>query len=239
MPPARPILILQHHAAETAGVFADMLRERAWPTVVVRPDLGEPVPADPRRFTALIVMGGPMGVYEADRYPWLDTEDALLKAAIAADHPTLGICLGSQVIAKAAGARVAPGPEKEIGWYPITRTDDGRRDPLFSGLPDTFDVLEWHGDVFDLPPGAAGLARSSRYPHQALRIGRRVYGLLFHLEATAAMVRTMVEEFRAEVDALGDPSRPDDIWRDAERRAAAANRHARTLFETFLGMAER
>lgn len=232
----RPMLVLQHHPVETPGIFAEILAERGLATRTVRPDLGQPVPSDPGAFAGVIAMGGPMGVYEEDKYPWLREEDRLLKVAISRDQPTLGICLGSQLIAKAAGARVAPGPEKEIGWYPLTPAMDARADSLFAGFPKTFDAFEWHGDIFDLPPGAVSLANSARYPHQAFRIGRRVYGLLFHLEVTARMVRAMTDTFREEIAPLGDPSRVDAILADLDHRTAPLNAHARRLFESFLSL---
>ena len=232
----RPILILQHHQVETPGVFAEILAERGLAIQTVRPDLGQPVPPDPGAFAGVIAMGGPMGVYEEDRYPWLPEEDRLLRAAIARDQPALGICLGSQLIAKAAGARVAPGPEKEIGWYPLRLTREALADSLFAGFPEGFEAFEWHGDVFDLPAGAVNLAASARYPHQAFRVGRRVYGLLFHLEVTAPMVRVMTDTFKEEVVALGDPSRTSAILADLDRRTPALNALARRLFSAFLAL---
>ena len=231
-----PILILQHHPVETPGVFAEVLAERGLAAQTIRPDLGHSFPSDPGAFAGVIAMGGPMGVYEEDRYPWLREEDRLLQAAIALDQPVLGICLGSQLIAKAVGARVAPGPEKEIGWYPLRLTDDGRKDPLFVGFPGGFEAFEWHDDVFDLPTGAVSLATSARYPHQAFRVGRRVYGLLFHLEVTAPMVRVMTETFEKELVDLGDPARPRGILADLARRTLPLNALARRLFEAFLAL---
>jgi len=140
------------------------------------------------------------------------------------------------LIAKAAGARVGPGPEKEIGWYPLRLTDDGRKDPLFAGFPARFEAFEWHGDVFDLPAGAVSLAASARYPHQVFRVGRRVYGLLFHLEVTAPMVRVMTDTFKDEVVALADPSRTSAILADLDRRTPALNALARRLFDAFLAL---
>lgn len=232
----RPILILQHHDIEKPGVFAEMMAERGLATQTVRPDLGQTLPPDTQAFAGVIAMGGPMGVYEEEKYPWLREEDRLLRAAISLDQPALGICLGSQLIAKAAGARVAPGPEKEIGWYPLTLSRDGQADQLFSGFPGTFEAFEWHGDIFDLPNGAVNLASSARYPHQAFRVGRRVYGLLFHLEVTAPMVRTMADTFRDEVAALGDPSRMSAILADLDSRASTLNALARRLFSGFLSL---
>ena len=230
----RPILILQHHQVETPGVFAEMLSERGLATQTVRLDLGQPVPPDPSAFAGVIAMGGPMGVYEEDRYPWLRDEDRLLRAAIARDQPALGICLGSQLIAKAAGARVGPGPEKEVGWYPLTLTDDGRKDLLFAGFPEGFEAFEWHGDVFDLPAGAVSLAASARYPHQAFRVGRRVYGLLFHLEVTAPMVLGMTAAFREEVLSVGGPALSEALVADPDGRTRALNTLARKLFAAIL-----
>ena len=232
----RPILVLQHHPIEMPGVFAEMLAERDFAIRTIRPDLGQPIPSDPGAFAGVIAMGGPMGVYEEEKYPWLREEDRLLKTAIARDLPTLGICLGSQLIAKAAGARVAPGPEKEIGWYPLTLTGDGQADPLFVEFPRTFESFEWHGDIFDLPRGAVNLAGSARYSHQAFRIGRRVYGLLFHLEVTAPIVRAMTEAFREEVAGMGDPSRVNAILTDVDRRSSTLNALARRLFDGFLAL---
>lgn len=232
----RPMLVLQHHPIETPGVFGEMLAERGFDMHTVRTDLGQPVPSDPGAFAGVIAMGGPMGVYEEEKYPWLREEDRLLRAAISRDQPMLGICLGSQLIAKAAGARVAPGLEKEIGWYPLTLAQNGQADSLFAGFPKTFDAFEWHGDIFDLPPGAVSLASSARYPHQAFRIGQRVYGLLFHLEVTAPMVRAMADTFRVEIASLGDPSRVDAILADLDRRTAPLNAHARRLFGCFLSL---
>lgn len=234
-----PLLILQHHDVETPGIFGEILAERGLAVQTVRPDHGQSVPSDPQAFAGLIVMGGPMGVYEEKKYPWLRAEDRLLRAVIADDLPALGICLGSQLIAKAAGARVAPGPEKEIGWYPLTLTQDGQADPLFAGFPRTFEAFEWHGDVFHLPSRAVNLASSARYVHQAFRIGRRIYGLLFHLEVTAPMVRVMTEAFRGEVVGPGDLLRPEVILADLDRRTETLNTRARQLFAAFLGLVPR
>ncbi len=230
------ILVLQHHEVETPGVFGEVLAERDFFVHTVRLDLAEPVPPDPDGFAGLVVMGGPMSVYEGARYPWLEDEDRLIRGAIRSDLPTLGVCLGSQLIAKAAGASVAPGPEKEIGWYPLRLSAEGRRDPVLGALPERFEAFEWHGDVFDLPPGAVSLAASALYPLQAFRLGRRVYGLLFHLEVTGAMVRRMAEAFRDELAALRDAERVRRLPDDVDGRAAAAGALARRVFTGFLAL---
>jgi GMP synthase (glutamine-hydrolysing) len=230
--PVEPILVLQHHAVETPGIFAEVLDERRLLTRVIRPDLGHPVPSSPEGFRAIVVMGGPMGVYEEEQYPWLRDEDRLLRSAIERDVPALGVCLGSQLIAKAAAASVVPGPEKEIGWYRLRLIEAGRRDPLFAGFPASFEAFEWHGDIFDLPTGATGLAASERYPHQAFRLGRAVYGLLFHLEVTAQMIRDMLRAFRAEAG-----GRAASVETDLDLRTKALNDLGRGLFGRFLALA--
>lgn len=130
----------------------------------------------------VVVLGGPIGAYEDDDYPMLRPILAMLERRIGADLPTLGLCLGAQLIARAAGARVYSGHGKEIGWAPIKLTEAGRRSPLrhLSSTP----VLHWHGDTFDLPRDAALLASSVMYAHQAFALGANVMGLQFHPEVT-------------------------------------------------------
>jgi len=151
----------------------------------------------------LIVMGGPMGTYEEQRLPWLRREKLFIREAIDAGKTVLGICLGAQLIASALGSAVYPGPEKEIGWWPIKKTEAGRGHPLFADMPDEFTVFHWHGDTFDLPEGAQCLAGSAACAHQAFAVGDRVLGLQFHFEVTPVAVRQMIK---------GDP---DDLLRDA------------------------
>lgn len=128
----------------------------------------------------LVVLGGPIGVYETEAYPFLAGEIDILRRRLAAQKPTLGICLGAQLIAAALGARVAPGPAKEIGYASIELTAEGKQSALapFAEV----DVLHWHGDNLDLPPGATRLASTKVCPTQAFAIGTRVLGLQFHIE---------------------------------------------------------
>ncbi len=215
------VLVLQHHPLEDAGVYGETLGRAGAHLDVVRTFAGERCPPAIAPYDGLIVMGGPMSVGDDDAHPWLRDERALIAQAIARDTPTLGVCLGSQLIAAVAGAPVAPGPAPEIGWYRITPTADAARDHLFADAT-PFAALEWHRDAFPLPPGAVALAASAQYPVQGFRIGRRVYGLLFHLEIDAAVIAHWG-------DAFANGSR--ELGGDTAADVAAANRRAITIAE--------
>jgi GMP synthase (glutamine-hydrolysing) len=234
----KPVLILQHFWCETPGVFLDILNRHGIRTETVRGVMDEAYPLDLSSYSGVIAMGGPMGVYEEDCYPWLQQEDALLKIAIQQDLPTLGVCLGSQLLAKAAGAKVAPGPRKEIGWYPLTLNAAARQDPLWQVFPSSFEIFAWHGDIFTLPSGAVSLASSALYPHQAFRLGRQVYGLLFHLEVTAEMVRTMLRTFADEVAGASAYINSAAIEENLAERTARLNVLARNFMLGFCHLLE-
>lgn len=145
-------------------------------------------------FDFLVIMGGPMGVYDDAEHPWLPAERAFINEAIGSGKNVLGICLGAQLIAAALGAPVKRAPHTEIGWYPVELTAAGRQLPVFADFPDRFEAFHWHGDMFELPQGAVGAARSAACPHQALVLEEgRVVGLQFHLEETPDSVSALVE----------------------------------------------
>jgi GMP synthase (glutamine-hydrolysing) len=206
--PDSKVLAIQHVRCETLGTIADALGARGIPFDVVRTFEGQPVPNNLKGYNGLILMGGPMGVYEQDRHPFLRQEIRLIEAALRQDKPLLGVCLGSQLLAAALGAPVTKGKSKEIGWHPITLTQAAMRDLLWAELEPSFVAYHWHGDVFELPSGAVSLASSEKTPHQAFRYGRSAYGILFHMEVTERiieeMVKTFQDELRAEdLDGLG------------------------------------
>jgi len=192
MPPAapaptgRPWAVLQHVAHEGPGTIARVLDVNGVTAHVTRLDLGAPLPSAPE-LGGLVVMGGPMGVRDTEGFPWLEGERALIRDAVAAGLPVLGVCLGAQQLAAALGADVTTGAVDEVGPGQVELTADGRRDPVlgpeYNGLSGTaVPCVHWHRDTFGLPDGAVHLAATRAYPHQAFRVGTRTYGFQFHVE---------------------------------------------------------
>jgi GMP synthase-like glutamine amidotransferase len=168
------------------------------------PPAGATVLPDPGDMDLLVVMGGPMNVYEDREYPWLPAEKAFIAACIARGAAVLGICLGAQLIAVALGGDVTRAPHTEIGWLPVELTEAGRRLPGFAHFPPRFTTLQWHGDTFSIPPGAVHAASSEAVPHQALAYdGGRVMGLQFHLEETPESLAELVAACGADLPAPG------------------------------------
>lgn len=228
----RRVLVVQHADVEQAGLIGDVLRQRGVATTLVSP--AEPLPAGAERdASGVVVLGGPMGVYEADRHPRLRDEMAMLERAVATDKPVLGICLGSQLLAAALGARVYRGPRKELGWFDVTMRPAARDDALMGAAPPRFAALHWHGDVFDLPAGATDLASSEQTAHQAFARGR-AWGLLFHLEASPAQVSAMARAFP---DELSEADTSSEALMIATRRFAAdAARVGAAIFDRWVDL---
>lgn len=191
------ILVIQHAPPEPAGTIADAL-PAGCSLEYVRTFQDETVPKEMGAYEGLIVMGGPMGVRDQGRYPHLRDEMRLMEAAMKADKPVLGVCLGSQLLAGILGAKISPA-KKEIGWHIVRLSPEGQQDPLFAAAPGSFMPFHWHGDVFEVPPGAVSLASSDMTAHQAFRHGNKSYGLLFHLEVTENMIREMIRTFSDEL----------------------------------------
>ncbi len=150
-------------------------------------------------FDTLIIMGGPMSVLDEREYAWLVQEKILIKKAIERGKKVIGVCLGAQLIAEALGSKIYKNAYREIGWLPVTKTDEGKKHALLSDLPDTMNVFHWHGETFDLPEGAVSLLSSEACANQAFAYGDNVLALQFHMEMTADAIKTISEFCRDEL----------------------------------------
>jgi GMP synthase (glutamine-hydrolysing) len=186
---------LQHVSFEGPGAFATALTNRGVGLdQYLVPQDGLPKDAG----DLLIVMGGPMSVNDSD--PWIAEETAFIRSALLAGTPVIGVCLGSQFMAKALGAGVRPGKALEIGKTRIHLSAEGKIDPVFGHFPEALSVFEWHGEVFDLPADCVPLADSEMAPLQAFRFGSRAYGLLFHLEIETDGIDSLCRECPSDLD---------------------------------------
>lgn len=191
------IAIVQHVEHEPPGLLGEIWHQAGVLVDIVRLDQGHSLPSlDDCQ--ALIVMGGPMNVYQEREYPFLTAEDAFIKEALSREVPYLGICLGAQLLAKALGAPVTPNRVKEVGFHYVKLTAGGAQDPLFQGCGGGLEVFQWHQDTFAIPEGAVRLATSEMCANQAFRYGRAAYGLQFHVEVTPEMLELWREDLRAE-----------------------------------------
>ena len=185
----KKVFILKHVPNEDAGTILDFLKDKKIPHQGVNLYDGDAFPMI-EETRAVISLGGPMNADEEDKFPFLKEEKVFLKEAIARDLPCLGVCLGSQLLARSLGASVYKARQEEIGWDKVTLSSEAKKDTLFSVIPDAkFQVLQWHGDTFDLPRGAVHLASSRPVPNQAFRFGDKIYGLQFHVEVNKPMLK--------------------------------------------------
>ncbi len=147
----------------------------------------------------LVIMGGPMNIYEEHTYPWLEAEKKYIAGAISAGKTVLGVCLGAQLIADVLGGRVYRNRYREIGWFPVSLTDEGKQSGIWKGVPETFTALHWHGDTFDIPPGCIRTAGSEACPNQAFEYNGRVVALQFHLESSEESITRLINNCGDEI----------------------------------------
>lgn len=231
------VLVVQHTESEHAARLGQWLVEAGARLTTVHPYAGDELPAGMDGHDALLVLGGPQQAYPdpvtgAWSAPWLPAVLGLLREAVGTHSPTLGICLGGQLLAQAYGGRVAPGlAGPEIGASLVAKRDSSADDPLFGPLPLTPDVVQWHDDaIVELPGGALLLASSARYPHQAFRLGERAWGLQFHIETDEQMIRQWAAADRERLAGLG---------LSADRAADAVVARLADVEETWRPVAER
>ena len=230
----KPVAIFRHSPTEGPGYFATYLEGKRIPWTQVALDLGEPVPQDPRAFSGLVFMGGPMSVN--DDLPWIPPVLELIRRAVAANVPVLGHCLGGQLMSKALGGTVTRNPVKEIGWGEVNIAQNPLSLHWFGGVR-TFLSFHWHGETFSLPSGATLIASSAWCPNQAFVLGPHL-GMQCHVEMTPELIRAWCEDWEKEVASLATRTAsvqpPDEILRDLDARVKALNAVAATLYDRWI-----
>lgn len=231
------VLSIVHQADAGAGAFAPVLAASGHEVEEWRPDRAPSPPTDAGEYDATIVFGGAMHVDQEREHPWLRAEKALLAGLVERASPVLGVCLGAQLVAEAAGGAAGPAPAPEIGWREVIVDGEAARDPVLGSLPARFSAFEWHSYEIDPPPGAEVLARSDCCL-QAFRAGTHAWGVQFHAEVTAATVAEWVEkdsEATRELDGAG--SDPAALLAETRSRIAASNRVGAEICARFLSWA--
>jgi GMP synthase (glutamine-hydrolysing) len=192
------LIYLQHVAAEGLAEIEPWARAKGFEIQGVRLFDDEPLPPVDD-VDLLIIMGGPMNIYQEAEHPWLLREKDFIRKAIDAGKPAIGICLGAQLLADVLGGPVSRGAHTEIGWFPCTLTEAGRKSPLFTDFPDTFEAFHWHGDTFAIPEGAELVASNEGCVNQAFVYDNRVVGLQFHIEESPETVDHLIDNFAHEM----------------------------------------
>ena len=223
------VLAVIHGEKVRAGVFGDAVEARGHRLEEWSLAWGTSLPRPLDAYGAVLVFGGAMHADQEGHHPWLREENLFLQRLLDLHKPMLGICLGAQLLAKAAHAHVGPVKEPEIGWYPVELTEDAADDPLFGSLPPRFDAFQWHYYAHGLPAGAVELARNARCT-QAFRLGDSAWGVQFHPEVTFAQVESWLDD---------DEPVPPGLLDETRTRIGAWNELGKNLCDAFVAVAER
>jgi GMP synthase (glutamine-hydrolysing) len=230
------ILVFQHVPYEPLGTLDPLIRHRRHRIRYI--NFGRDPQATPEvaGYDALVVLGGPMNVDQQADYPHLGVEIACIRQAVEAGKPVLGICLGAQLLAAAAGAVVKPASVTEIGWHSVYVADQAREDRLFAHFERQEQVFQWHSYTFDLPAQAQGLAAGKAVANQAFRLGKQAWGLQFHLEVNAPLARRWVNlpAHQGELAAHGPDGGAEQVHLDTERYLPRSEALSRRVFGAFL-----
>lgn len=229
------ILVVQNYAKTTLGQLAGVLDEAGAKVDLWRADEGRALPAKAGEHDALIVLGGAQNALADDAYPYFPTLLELMQDFAERDKAVLGICLGCQLLARAFGGRNEIGTAPEFGWRDVKLAPGASDDPLFSAMPATLPVFQWHDDTFTLPAGATLLAESPAAPNQAFRVGRAAYGIQFHFEADRGVVRRWSHDF-ADYLAKRHPDWPRRFQEEEGTRGAAADAAGITLARAWVAL---
>jgi GMP synthase (glutamine-hydrolysing) len=234
MPNQKQVLVLQHFQENPPGRVGDLLKEHMIAYDVVQ--VGTDHLPDPMLYQALIVLGGTQHLYDKQKYPYTTHEEIFLHHAIRQGIPYLGMCLGGQLLANAFHATISKLPKEHIGFLQIHFSDEGKRDPLYHGLPGYEQAFQWHEDCFALPAGAIALAHHMDGSNQAFRYGQHAYGMQYHVELTDAMLDTWLHDLTLKDEFIG--AYGEEVYKKVEGDVAhlfpTYAQHSRTLIENFL-----
>jgi GMP synthase-like glutamine amidotransferase len=234
-------LVIKHVTVEGLGIFEQFCYENNIAIDVIELEKGDQFPSL-EGYSALWVMGGPMNAGDTEDSPWLIQEKQLIRQAVQEyKMPYMGVCLGAQLLADALGGEVGAMSAPEVGLLPVYLTDAGCDHPLLAGLPQTYSVLQWHGqEVKQLPDGAIVLAASPQCQVQAFAIGDRAFGLQFHSEVTATTVEDWVQipAYRTDLEVALGVTGCDDLKQAVDAQLPVMNQQAKIVFENFLKLAQ-
>jgi GMP synthase-like glutamine amidotransferase len=226
----KPVAIFRASPSEGPGYFGTYLERRSIASRLVALDAGAPVPRDPRRFSGLVLMGGPMSVN--DDLPWMMPALELVREAVRKDVPVLGHCLGGQLMSRAFGGTVRASAVREIGWGEVRVCDNGVAREWFGAAP-AFESFHWHGETFSIPPGATRVLENARCDNQAFAVGKHL-GMQCHVEMTEALIRAWLESGADEIRkhaASAGVQKPKDIERNIAERVAALHLVADRIYD--------
>lgn len=223
------IHFIQHVAFEYPGSIMDWALQNKHTTSYTKVFENETFPS-PEFYDMLVIMGGPMGVYEEDVHPWMKDEKLCIKAAIDAGKKVLGVCLGCQFIANVLGETVAPHTLKEIGWWPVQKVTEHA---IIAGLPAEFTTFHWHGDTFNLPEGAIQLFRTPQCEQQGFVYNNHVVGLQFHMEVKPDLLDGMTDHESSELTGVGYVQNLETIQQHLEEEASKQQQYMHTLLDNF------
>ncbi|MEW6101942.1 MAG: type 1 glutamine amidotransferase [Candidatus Omnitrophota bacterium] len=226
------ILVIKHIDIEGPGSMEDYFLNTPLRLKEIDLSRGDALPDDLKDIEAVVSLGGPMNVYQEDKYPFLKSEDLFLRKALKKEIPILGICLGSQMLARASAAKVRKAENKEVGWYRVNLTKEGKQDPLFRALPENLEVFQWHEDTFALPKSGTLLAESDTCMNQAFKVGKNAYGLQFHIEVTPQMIEAWINKYKHN----GQRLEAKDMLTLAHKKQGKFRKQADYIYSNFAGL---
>ena len=226
------ILVIKHIDIEGPGTIETYFQKNGYELKTIDLARGDQLPENFLNIEAIVSLGGPMNVYEEEKYPFLKQEDKFLKFAMKEEIPLLGICLGSQLMTKACGAKVVKSPVKEVGWFKVKLNETAQNDSLFKGMNREFDVFHWHEDMFEIPKEAVFLATGSGCPNQAFRVGTCAYGVQFHIEVTEPIIADWCKAYFNSKDP-GKQKKAKEMLAIYKEKKESFNKQSDVIYQNF------